>query len=322
MFEETSTTKNLQDATMTRVPLIDRQAIISELKAQRGRGLSLAAIQKKFTLNNGEISTATLSNVMNEKNLDSVSVELWQRLAAYCSATLGTREWRILRSNNHELVYTTCHLAHVDKNMKMVYGRTGLGKTTSLKLYAKEHSEATYVLMLPTMKEKDCLRAIAEALNIRDCEGTLFTMVKEITRKLNNKGGLLILDDCGKVIHKFYRSLQQIYDITEGNIGIVVAGVPSLKTHISKFAMAQKESYPELMRRFSYCQELLPPSMEIVRQLCQEHGIVEDAAQRFVARRCNNYGDLRNLIMAAKRTGRSELTVELLQSLQVNNFND
>lgn len=312
-----------QHSTAASLNTVDREFVISQLNIMRKKGQSLAVIQRNFQMSkNMTISSSTLSNLINGKGLDKVSVDMWSRLYSFCTTRVSNRDWTILDNIDMQRVLTTCANAFAEKNMKMVVGPTGTGKTTSLKLYANRNpNTAYYCLLTPSMSQKAVLKTIGTTLNIRTLDTTIEHLIKQIADKLN-KGGLLILDDVGKVIQRVYAILQEIYDRTEGNCGIVLAGVPSLKKHILDNADRAKESYPELLRRITYMQELDGPTDEIIESICKDHGVLDKRAIHYIRRNCKNFGDLRNWIMAVRRTDLTDITVEVLTRLQVGTIRD
>jgi DNA transposition AAA+ family ATPase len=218
-------------------------------------------------------------------------------------------------------VQNTCKRVMQLQHMERVVGQTGYGKTTALKHFHRNNNKVAYVLMTPSMSQKDCLRSIGFALGLKSLDGTMSEIMGSVSRKMGQHGGLLIIDDCGKVIAKFYRALQELYDRSEGRIGIILAGVPALKRHLLNFAARGKESYPELVSRISYTQELYSPSHDVIELACQSHGIVDMKAVNYIKRNIHDYRHLRNVIMGAKATGLQQITVDVIQELQIKPLN-
>lgn len=293
----------------------NQEAIIEALrKISETRSLSQISSEIGATVSKG-----TLSNVLNRKNLDKVSKSMWSRLAKYTQAGMNSFSWRILETQNYKLVTDTCITAMEEASMKMIIGKTGLGKTTALERFSKSNQNVAYVLLQRTMGVRDCLVAIAHAVG-EPIDGTTNQLVKQVSKKLVERNGLLILDDCGKVIKKFYGVLQQIYDTTEGMTGIVLAGVPDLKQHLERNAARNKESYNELVSRISWTQQLYEPSSDIVKRICETNGITDLRAQNYVSNTVRDFRDLRNLITAVKRLDPAMIDVEVLKSLKVGGF--
>jgi DNA transposition AAA+ family ATPase len=266
----------------------------------------------------GEVSVATISNIINRKALDKVSDAMWAKLAKY-TKTGEAFKWVIRETQNFKLITDTCRAAMEERSMKLIIGKTGLGKTTALERFARNNTSAYYVLLQKTMGVRDCLVAIAHAVG-EPVDGTTNQLVKAVTKKLIERGGLLILDDAGKVIKKFYGVLQQIYDSTEGACGIVVAGVPDLKAHLEKNASRLKESYNELVSRFSFTQNLYDPTAEMICLICEHNGITDKQAQRYIANITRDYRDLRNIIGSINRLNPVTVTLDVVKELKVGGF--
>lgn len=276
------------------------------------------SLQQMSSEMQGAISYAHISNIINKKGLDKISDKVWALLAKY-TKTGNSFKWQIRETQNLKLINDTCRAAMDECSMKLIIGKTGFGKTTALERFVRHNPNAYYVLLQKTMGVRDCLVAIAHAVG-EPVDGTTNALVKAVTRKLIERGGLLILDDAGKVIKKFYGVLQQIYDSTEGAVGIVVAGVPDLKLHLEKNASRQKESYNELVSRFSWTQLLYEPTPEIVSTICESHGITDTQAKRYINNIVRDFRDLRNVITAINRLNPAIVNIDVVQHLKVLGF--
>lgn len=265
------------------------------------------------------VSAATINKVINNVGMENIAPAMWNKLAALTQSASERANWNIYETTNMKLVMSTCEAAMAERSMKLIIAETGFGKTTALDRFRRKNADSTvYVLMRPTMGVRDCMIAIAQALGLSG-EGTVNSLVNQVSTRLIERGGLLILDDCGKVIKKFFRIIQQIYDSTEGSVGIVLAGVPALKIHLTKEAGRNKESYPELVSRIGWTQHLHEPSKEIVVRMCNDNGITDPRAHSYIHKIAKNYRDLRNLITAANRLN-TNITPEVVMNLKVGGF--
>lgn len=271
-------------------------------------------------MSKGGISTAYLSNIINNVDLHKISIAMWNKVEALVKSKTERTGWTLINTANSKLIYETCEAALAERTMKMIIGPTGYGKTTALDAFARNNSNAVvYVLMDSSMNVRDCLVVIAGALRI-STEGTQHQLVRAIAKRLIERGCLLILDDCGKVIQKFFRVLQVIYDQSEGSCGMVLAGVPALKTHLLKNANKNKESYPELISRVSYTQELHAPTEKAVEAICHKQGITDARAIQYIYKSAKNYRDVRNIILATRRLKTEGITAEDIKSVNVGGF--
>lgn len=124
----------------------------------------------------------------------------------------------------------------------IVIGKSGYGKTHTLKYYAKMPRVA-YVETDDTMGSRDLVEAIERALGIPSGYGSIWKRVNGIKDFFNvNRGYLLIIDEADKLISKYTQKkmeiLRSIYD--QSDVGLIIAGEPKLesqlKGYLSRFA--------------------------------------------------------------------------------------
>lgn len=293
-----------------------RAGLIAKLQEMNGKH----SLNELSRLSSGTISTATLSKVINGKGLDSIDQKMWNKIEALVMTKAERTDWVLINTRNSEHIRLTCQAAMDERNMKDIIGETGFGKTTGLRDFAKNNpGKAIYVLMDPSMNERDCIKAIARAYG-SSAEGTKYEIVTALAARMIEIGGVLLLDDVGKVIKKFFRLIQAIYDRTEGSCGIVIAGVPALQDFIEKNARKNKESFPEFISRVSWNQRLEVPSKNSIALICEANGINKEAATA-IASTTREYREVNNIVMAARRLNKTtELTPEDVVQLKVGGF--
>lgn len=227
----------------------------------------------------------------------NVSDETFNRV----KAALKLNEWGTYPTNNFAMALTVAQSCQDDCRMQGLIGNTGFGKTHSLKQFAEKGKNVFYVLCDTEMTKADFRKAIANAMGMQRVDNyNKSETINAICRKLNagNKP-LLILDDVGKLSDANLRMIQIIFDKTEGNCGILLAGLPNLQKYI--FAKADKDvrGFRELRRRIAYWEELKPIAAPDVKLVANENGIYDDTAIAYFIRECKDYGTLRNMITNA-----------------------
>jgi len=135
-----------------------------------------------------------------------------------------------------------CQSCQENQGLGIIVGKTGYGKTHTLKEYSKLDRVA-YVECDDSMGSRDLVEAIESALGIPSGYGSIWKRVKGIKEFFNiNKGYLLIIDEADKLITKYTQKkmeiLRTIFD--QSDVGIVIAGEPKLesmiKGYIARFA--------------------------------------------------------------------------------------
>lgn len=244
------------------------------------------------------VSAAQLINIRTPDNWNLVSENMWQKASIFFS--LNT-DWKIIETKNYQRLTLTCNDAKKYSRFLAVTGRSGYGKTTALKAYARNTKNVFYILAKDILSRKGLLKAIAKVLSVEQ-QGNVETLLENIVSKIHSiENPLLIIDDAGKINDGNYRMIQLLYDETEGKTGIVIAGTPFLKEYITKMVFKGKYGFDELNRRIEYWTILEEPSKKEVQAIATNNGIEDLDGISFLFNTCKNFGTLRTVIVNAKR---------------------
>lgn len=135
-----------------------------------------------------------------------------------------------------------CQSCQENKGLGIIVGKSGFGKTATLKEYA-QLDRVCYVECDDSMGSRDLVEAIEAAIGIPSGYGSIWKRVKGIKEFFNvNRGYLLIIDEADKLVTKYTQKkieiLRTIFD--QSDVGLVVAGEPKLesliKGYITRFA--------------------------------------------------------------------------------------
>lgn len=128
-----------------------------------------------------------------------------------------------------------CQACQEHMGLGIIVGKSGQGKTHTLKKYA-ELPRVAYIECDDTMACRDLVEAIENGIGLpRGYGGTIWSRVNRIRDFFNtNDGYLLIIDEADKLINKYTQKkmeiLRGIFD--QSNVGIVIAGEPRLETEL------------------------------------------------------------------------------------------
>lgn len=285
--------------------------------------IARAASQKEAASQLG-ISDAHLIN-FREGNWDKISRNAFNRLLP----KLHISSWRTYETENLKLASNILMGAKEEKHMTGLVGKTGLGKTHSLRTFCESMPQAYYVLCDMEMNKRRFLGTIASAVGVRSDEASENSglLIEAIVAKLITDGdALLVLDDAGKLNDTNLRLVQIIYDRTEGHAGIVLAGTEYLRESLDKKAARNRMGFRELRRRITYWQELREVSMRDVRNICNGNGIEDDGAIQLLHKLCKEFGTLRSMITKvveaadkSQRAASRDLVASLTQGLRLSN---
>lgn len=201
-------------------------------------GLSRTAISQYL---NGKYQSDTSAI---EKKLEQFLEKAYKSLGreastASCESTAKTVDTRkdVYSSNDYVNTIGLCKACQEDMAVGLVVGRSGYGKTHTLKTYAKLPRVA-YVECDDTMGCKDLVEDIEKALGIPSSYGTIHRRVKCISEFLNvNQGYLLIIDEADKLISKYTQKKMEIlrFIMDQSEAGLVIAGEPRLESEIKTY---------------------------------------------------------------------------------------
>jgi DNA transposition AAA+ family ATPase len=260
------------------------------------------------------ISPSQLINMKSPDKWERVSDKLWQVATLFFNKG---KEWKTIETFNFQDIITLCYDAQSNKRLLAVAGRSGLGKTTALKHYTRQNSNAYYVLTDYLQKSKEFFKSIAIALGI-DIEGNARKILQAIVDRINTlENPVIILDDAGKLNDSNYRNIQLLFDATEGRAGIVLGGTLHLKQYIERMTQKEKMGFDELERRIEYWMVLKAPRKEEIESLCNNNSVSDKDCINYLYNTCKEFGTIKTLITSARRFSDS-ITVDLLVKVRGN----
>lgn len=219
------------------------------------------------------VSAATLINV-KKGEWDNISDAMVMKLRGY----FRINDWKVYETTNMKAITDLCNDAANNKKFMAVAGYTGAGKTTALRRYAAKNADAWYVLGTTIMTQKTFLTAILRSMGISEGQ-TVADKMGIIIKEMNSgTKSLLIIDDAGKLSDNIMRLIQIIYDETEDNAGIILAGTDYLESYINKGAILDRRGFKELQRRISFWQPCFKPTKSEISFFCSEYGISDNKA--------------------------------------------
>jgi len=205
------------------------------------------------------------------------AVEVQER----AKATTAVRP-QFFESHDATAVLGVCQSCQEFIGLGIVVGRSGYGKTHTLKQYARLPRVA-YIECDDTMSSRDLVEAMERALGLPSGYGTIWRRVNGIREFFNvNKGYLLIIDEADKLISKYTAKkmeiLRAIFD--QSDVGLVIAGEPKLEATIKTYLV-------RMANRVDFYASLRGLSQKEVEDYLAGYDIEPEAMTEFRARACN-----------------------------------
>lgn len=146
-------------------------------------------------------------------------------------------------------IFGVCEMAHSMQDINLVIGEAGLGKTVTLKQYAKTVDNVILVEVEPTYSPKVLLVELCNKLGIVPSRSN-HDNVTNIVDKLRGSDKLLIIDEAELLAYKSLEIIRRIHDMA--GIGVVLAGMPRLRANLR----GKKGEYKQLYSRIGFVEDL------------------------------------------------------------------
>lgn len=189
------------------------------------------------------IDRTTLSKILNGSYKSDASI-YHNKMIEIMESTSKTAEAvnyelnKLFPSGDAERIIGVCGACQDEQAVGLIAGKTGCGKTFTLRNYQMSSEKVIYIECDATMTSKDMLSELELRLRLSDRTGSLSrraNYIKEFFRK--NLGYLLIIDEADKLITrdtiKKIEILRNIHD--QSPVGLIIAGenqlISLLKQH-------------------------------------------------------------------------------------------
>ena len=193
------------------------------------------------------ISPATFSRMMAGK-WELIKDAMWRKVAAWVGISLNDN-WGIYETQNLATIVDLASHCQSKSLMRAVSGYAGAGKTTSLRFYKRKNPNVFYVSSEEYFTKGLFLRKIALEMG-EEASGGIYEVMERIVSGLKSlECPLLIIDEADKLKDPVLGLIKSIFNQTEGEAGILLAGVDYLRDRISKGSFKHKIGYDELFSR-------------------------------------------------------------------------
>jgi len=286
-------------------------------------GTSIAALASAINY-----SRTTVSRYLGGK-YDSDTKDIELRLAEYLAKHTGeeitlpgasrptqAKRPRFFESRDAKAVLGVCQSCQEYIGLGIVVGRSGYGKTHTLKEYAKLPRVA-YIECDDTMSSRDLVEAIEKSLGIPSGYGTIWRRVNGIRDYCNtNKGYLIIIDEADKLVSKYTQKkmeiLRAIFD--QSDVGIVIAGEPKLEAQIKSYLV-------RMANRVDFYASLRGLTASEVENYLAGYNVEPDALAELKARACNMQTGcfrlldrtLNNVLRILSEAGGDTITLKIIE---------
>jgi len=241
-----------KNGTIEKVRELLKKEVISLRQLERATGYSRTAISQFFS-----------GNYKGSVDQVAAAIERWY---------LGyEKRHSLAETSSFNAIQMVCQLAWEYRELAVIYGNAGIGKTECVLYYADTNPDhAVYVKMDVSLTMSELLNQILKALDEPVSVGTLRGKLEQIMKTLRMRNRLIIIDEADLLRIRQLEMLRAIYD--DGNCGMVLIGLERIIKIMTR-GESLRENLAQLYSRVGFKRHVLKPTTDDVRKIAQLRGI-------------------------------------------------
>lgn len=191
------------------------------------------------------ISPAVLSQMLKNEYPYQGDNFVWISIRRFIEKT----NQKIYETRLLKVVQKTLNRTFDDKEISVITGNSGAGKTTALEWYCLFNPQAIFIRVNEVLSKKYLMSQILKAMN-QPYEGfSLYDMFEAICESVSKKNKIIIIDEAERLDTHNLELLRDIYD--RGNIGLALIGLETLRVLLKK-GTSLRENLVQLYSRVGY----------------------------------------------------------------------
>lgn len=308
--------------------LEQKQAIVDAARMYADEhGLSQNDLAKRADISAKYVSdmfngkTFTVANSATGKTVE-IADKYYLKLAEYVGVSVKKEYWKTVVTPQMERILVSLQVAKENGETNLIIGETGCGKSYVCDLFRRKYPADTYIITISqTDNIGDIIEKVISALKISVSAKTKSGKISEICRYLSDRRSdgqepQLIFDESEYMKQPALCAMKSLYDNLHKVCSIVLVGTDQLLTHLEQMKRKNKDGIPQFCRRVKFGVRRLEP---IDRRF---PGFLDDINDkelvRFLMSTCDNYGELHDVLVPAKReadiTGEA-ITVDFIKTV-------
>jgi DNA transposition AAA+ family ATPase len=177
--------------------------------------------------------------------------------------------WNLCNTTGFKAVQKVLELTSKCRELAVITGNSGVGKTEAVRYYSMLNEHAAYVVMNKAITAKELLDQILFALGEATPGGSLNERLTAIKRSLQRRFRMIIVDEADLLQVRHLEILRAIFD--NGSCAMVLIGLPRLLMLLTR-GQTLKENLAQLYSRVGFRRDITPPRREDVEMICERHG--------------------------------------------------
>lgn len=280
-----------------------------------------AEVSAKYVSDMFNGKTYTVANSATGKTVE-IADKYYLKLAEYVGVSVKKEYWKTVVTPQMQRILLSLQVAKENGETNLIIGETGCGKSYVCDLFRRKYPADTYIVTVSqTDNITDLIEKLVSALKISISSKTKSGKLNEIIRYLADKRSygqepMVIFDEAEYMKQPALCAMKSLYDNLHKVCSIVLVGTDQLLNHLEQMKRKNKDGIPQFYRRVKFGVRRLEPIDRRFPGFLDD--IQDKEIRRFLMEQCDNYGELHDVLVPAKReadiTG-EPLTVEFIKTV-------
>jgi len=134
-------------------------------------------------------------------------------------------ELKTVVTKDMQMVHFTITEAIIGRDLSVVYGEAGCGKTTAVKEFVKSNPTSVFIEAIPGMSITSVLNEICSEIGITSSKNSE-SMIRAIAKEFSRREAVLIIDEAENLTTKTLEAIRRIWDFS--GVPTVLVGTHAL----------------------------------------------------------------------------------------------
>lgn len=191
-------------------------------------GLSQKTVAKAIGENQGALNQWLQGKYQGNSDKFDLAVQAYLEREMGKQA-VGSLEYVLANTETTKRILNFMSSVHATCDDGLLYGNAGMGKTTALRHYAKQHPDVILLEVMPTYTPAVVLKTIAKKIGVQT-SGSLNDVNEAIVAKLSGSGRMIVVDEAENLSTRSLEILRRLHDIA--GVGLLLAGTARLVVNL------------------------------------------------------------------------------------------
>ncbi|WP_109830126.1 AAA family ATPase [Reichenbachiella versicolor] len=217
-------------------------------------------------------------------------------------------KYKLAPISSFNMIQDNMHEAHEKKQLMVIIGATGFGKTVGFHHYMNyTNYKCYYTQIKPAEAAKPFFYRLNDLINERDIgmdnyrsSSSLNWLIEKSSYDFLNKkdNPMLIIDEAGNFKKNSQSYLRQVWDNIKGNSAMIISGPDRYDKNLKTWNRDLSTGIPELVSRINNWKYVPAPTYEDIKLICLENEIDDKRIIKFIYENSHNLRNVKDYVLA------------------------